>query len=251
MEEGDYCKVIMLNLSKKIWLLLVGLAIISCQVDTKRKNDYIVQGIDVSHYQKDVDWEKVAAQNLQFTFIKSTEGLEFKDSLFVKNWANSKKANLIRGAYHFFRPTLDVFTQFENFKSHTDLKIGDLPPVLDVEVYDGVTEDSLVSRVKQWLQLAEDHYKVKPILYTYQKFYNNTLLGNFDEYPLWIARYNRYFEPNLIQSEWAFWQYGNKGKLDGVEGYVDFNAYVGSLGDLKSMTIQTNYQPEEIELIAP
>ena len=241
----------MLNLSKKIWLLIACLAVFSCEVDTKRKNDYTVQGIDVSHYQKNIDWEMVATQDIYFTFIKSTEGLEFKDSLFAQNWTLSKKANLIRGAYHFFRPTLDVQTQFDNFKNNTDLKIGDLPPVLDVEVYDDVPEDTLVARAQRWLDLAEDYYQVKPILYTYQKFYNQTLQGKFDDYPLWVARYNRFFEPNLIQSEWEFWQYGNKGKLEGIEGYVDFNAFTGSMEELRSMTIQSNYQVEEIELVAP
>ena len=56
----------MLNLSKKIWLLIACLAVFSCEVDTKRKNDYTVQGIDVSHYQKNIDWEMVATQDIYF-----------------------------------------------------------------------------------------------------------------------------------------------------------------------------------------
>ena len=241
----------MLNLSKKIMLLLAALNILSCQVDTQRKNDYAVQGIDVSHYQKKVDWEKVAQQDLHFAFIKATEGLEFKDSMFVKNWAASGKADMIRGAYHFFRPSLDVNIQFENYKDHASLNIGDMPPILDVEVYDGVPEDSLVARVQRWLDLAEDYYKVKPVLYTYQKFFNKTLQGKFEGYPLWIARYNKFFEPNLLHSEWKFWQYGNKGKLEGIEGYVDFNVFTGSLDALEQMTIQDKFEQEEIELISP
>lgn len=241
----------MLNLSKTILLFLAGLSIISCQVDTKRKNDYSIQGIDVSHYQKQVDWNLVAEQKISFAFIKSTEGLEFKDSMFNKNWSLSKKANMVRGAYHFFRPTLDVNTQFENYKNHTNLMVGDMPPILDVEVYDGVSDDSLTARVQRWLTLAEDYYQVKPVLYTYQKFFNKTLQGKFNAYPLWIARYNRFFEPNLVNSEWKFWQYGNKGNLDGVEGYIDFNVFSGSLEELKDMTIQSNYEQEAIELIAP
>jgi lysozyme len=241
----------MLNLSKTILLFVAGLTIISCQVDTKRKNDYSIQGIDVSHYQKQVDWNLVAAQNISFAFIKSTEGLEFKDTMFNKNWSSSKKANMVRGAYHFFRPTLDVKTQFENYKNHTNLMVGDMPPILDVEVYDGVSDDSLTARVQRWLTLAEDYYQVKPVLYTYQKFFNKTLQGKFNTYPLWIARYNRFFEPNLVNSEWKFWQYGNKGNLDGIEGYIDFNVFSGNLEELKEMTIQSNYEQEAIELIAP
>ena len=75
--------------------------------------------------------------------------------------------------------------------------------------------------------------------------------GKFNAYPLWIARYNRFFEPNLVNSEWKFWQYGNKGNLDGVEGYIDFNVFSGSLEELKDMTIQSNYEQEAIELVAP
>ena len=234
-----------LSLSLLIWLLY------SCNGDTVRKKDFAIQGIDVSHYQKVVDWSKVADQGFQFTFMKASEGLDFKDSMFVRNWSGSKEAGMIRGAYHFFRPSLDVQEQFENFSAQVKLFPGDLAPVLDVEVEDGVPLDSLTARVNRWLLLAENHYGIRPIVYTYQNFYNKKLQGAIKGYPLWIARYNRFFEPNLTDCQWDFWQYGHRGLIEGVEGYVDLNVFVGDKGDFDKFIYEPVYNGPSDEIVAP
>ncbi|MEQ8706578.1 MAG: GH25 family lysozyme [Phaeodactylibacter sp.] len=196
---------------------------------------YEVHGIDVSHYQADIDWNVVAAQGVQFAFVKASEGMTLIDTLFCENWFELKEANIRRGAYHFFRPRTPVFEQAMNFQTTVKIESSDLPPVLDVEVLDGVSKVELVSSVLTWLYLTEIHYGVKPILYTNLKFYNKYLAGHFDEYPLWIARYSRR-EPTLACGrEWQFWQYGNRGSLEGIEGPVDFNVFQGDLHKLDSL----------------
>ena len=219
--------------------LAMMLCLASCQTDTIRRSDYAVEGIDVSHYQSTIDWDSLSMDSFQFIFMKASEGLELKDSFFLRNWKNAKHAGLIRGAYHFFRPTLDSYTQFLNFSEHVRLDSGDLPPVLDIEVYDGVDRTDILQRAKLWLQLAESHYGVKPIIYTNQRFYHKVLKGHVDDYPLWIARYNEKNSPWLgMNNEWSFWQYGNKGFVHGIEGYVDLNVFRGSLEDLKTLCIE-------------
>ena len=119
--------------------LLLGFSLFffACNEQTVRKQGFGLHGIDVSHYQKKIDWGKVAAQDVHFAFIKATEGETYKDSFFCENWASIKAAGIKRGAYHFFRPTLSAEMQATNFIEMTELGNGDIAPVLDVEVADG------------------------------------------------------------------------------------------------------------------
>lgn len=220
-------------------LLLAG-----CELPTARMSGYAVHGIDVSHYQSRIDWPEVAAQDIHFAFIKASEGMSLADSLFLTNWEAAKAAGIKRGAYHFFRPGTPVYEQLANFKMAVKLEIGDLPPVLDVEVFDeeSMPKVKLISEVLTWLYLAEIHYGVKPILYTNLKFYNKYLAGHFDEYPLWVARYSSRVPSLACGRDWQFWQYGNRGELDGIRGPVDFNIFKGSIRELDSMS----YQPRQV-----
>ncbi|MCB0518335.1 MAG: glycoside hydrolase family 25 protein [Lewinellaceae bacterium] len=222
--------------SKKRHIILLGAAILlfGCNEQTVRKEGFGVHGIDVSHYQKHIDWQAIAAQDVQFAFVKATEGETFQDTLFCKNWLEIKEAGIKRGAYHFFRPTVPAATQANNFLSWITLSNGDLAPVLDVEVVDGVSPDDLRAGIHTWLDIVENTYKIKPIIYTHQKFFNNYLAGYFTDYPIWIARYTSWRKPCLDQNhEWAFWQYGNRGRLQGINGDVDFNVFRGSLAELE------------------
>ena len=222
---------------KSYFFTITGLSFLlfGCEQETTRMPGYEVHGIDVSHYQADIDWESVAEQGIQFAFVKASEGMTLIDTLFCDNWAAMKAANIRRGAYHFFRPQTPVYEQAFNFQTAVQIEPGDLPPVLDVEVLDGVSKVKLVSSVLTWLYLSEIHYGVKPILYTNLKFYNKYLAGHFDEYPLWIARYSRRAPRPACGRDWQFWQYGNRGNLEGIEGPVDFNVFQGDMAQLDSL----------------
>lgn len=221
-------------------LLILGVLtfLTGCNERTVRKQGFEVHGIDVSHYQKDINWQKVASQNIHFAFVKATEGMTHQDTLFCQNWDGMKANGLRRGAYHFFRPTVDPIAQAQNFIDKAELEHGDLPPVLDVEVMDGVDSDILQKNVAIWLDIVENHFKVKPIIYTNQKFFNRHLADEFRNYPIWIARYNKFFEPMLRSGHgWQFWQYGNRGSLSGIHGNVDLNVFYGSSADLADLCL--------------
>lgn len=223
----------------KHWIGIVAMATLAyaCEQHTVRRYDYPVQGIDVSHHQARVDWQVIANQDIRFAFVKATEGATLCDSLFCHNWDNMKLAGIKRGAYHFFRPMISSLEQADNFTRSVNIEFGDLPPVLDVEVLDGVSKERLVNAVRTWLYYAEIRYGVKPIIYTNIKFYNKILAGHFNDYPMWIARYG-VREPTLACGRnWDFWQYGNSGKLKGIAGNVDFNVFNGSQADLEAMCL--------------
>lgn len=189
------------------------------------------QGIDVSFYQKDIQWWKL--EDIHFAFIKATEGTSISDSKFKENWDSSKQNGILRGAYHFYRPQVGAKDQFEHFKSRVQIETGDLPPVLDVEV--GCKIGLMRREVLSWLCLAEEHYGVTPIIYcTYwfqQKYFNTP---EFKKYPLWIANYVAK-DINEVTSDWHFWQHTSTGKVEGIRGPVDRNLFNGTYSSLLSL----------------
>ena len=221
--------------------ILIFLLFYSCNPITERMPDYEIHGIDVSHYQSTIHWDSIIAQDITFAFVKATEGEELTDSIYCHNWSEMKRVGIKRGAYHFFRPTLSVYKQAKNFIENVSLEPGDLPPVLDVEVDDGSSDHLAVFRIKTWLEMIEDHYNVKPIIYTNIRYYNKYIAGNLDDYPIRIARYSKSKPLLAFEKEWLFWQYGNRGRLKGIEGDVDFNVFSGTYPQLESLCLQERH----------
>src|SRR5215218_9032286 len=73
------------------------------------------RGVDVSHYQGNVDWAEVEAAGVGFAFLKATEGTTFTDRTFRRHWAALGETRILRGAYHRFRPGRDAAAQAEHF----------------------------------------------------------------------------------------------------------------------------------------
>lgn len=204
--------------------------------------DFTIHGIDVSRYQKSINWKlvkqmKVENIKLGFSFIKATEGIGFVDDMFRRNWKKSKEAGVIRGAYHYFIPYKSGKAQAENFIGTVDLLPGDMPPVLDVETVTGSNAKELKQNVKEWLQTIETTYKVKPIIYTGVDFYARYLGNDFDEYPLWAAHYQQKKEPR-ISRPWNIWQHNESGRVNGISTGVDFNAFNGDSVAFRGMLMK-------------
>lgn len=198
-----------------------------------------LEGIDVSHYQKAVDWEKVRAAGISFAFAKASQGTRTGDSTFDENWAGIAAAGLKRGAYEFYDPGLSPAQQASNFSGRVTLVSGDLPPVVDIETMGKSAEDkaALSTDLKTYLDHLEKAYGVKPIIYTSHAFWNAHMTADFGEYPLWIAQYDG--EPHIPGgwSGYTFWQYSPKGAVDGVHGEVDRNRFNGSMKELEALAV--------------
>ncbi|MBL7703679.1 MAG: glycoside hydrolase family 25 protein [Ferruginibacter sp.] len=200
---------------------------------------YAIHGIDVSRYQHNIDWKAVQAMEdkkvkIGFAFIKATEGLGRVDNGFRKNWFNAKEARVPRGAYHFFVSSKSGKAQAENFIETVKLSTGDLPPVLDIETANGASVADIQQRAKDWLVMVEKYYKVKPIIYTNVVFYENFLDGKFDDYPLWVAHYYVKDKPR-IKRRWTLWQHNEKGRVNGIDAFVDFNVFNGDSAAFKKL----------------
>ncbi len=222
-----------------------------------------VPGIDVSYWNSGIDWPKVRATGQRYVFAKATEGDFYADPTFAANWSGAKAAGLLRGAYHFFRANVDGKKQAKKFIDYikTTKDNGELPHVLDLETHDGQSNSRIIARAKDWLDDVEAAFGRKPIIYSGQYF----LQDHFSEagggppkwakdYPLWLAQYpNTYVDgqqPFLPRGwfAWTFWQYSEKGRLNGINANVDLNVFNGTLEELYKFAgaqITTQPTPEE------
>ncbi|MCM1261295.1 MAG: glycoside hydrolase family 25 protein [Butyrivibrio sp.] len=206
---------------------------------------YPVRGIDVSHYQGDIDWEKIESQGVNFAFIKATEGSSHVDECFSDNWQEASKTNIMIGAYHFFSFDSDAKTQAELFINTVgDLK-GKITPVIDIEYYGDKNEnppdkEQTVEHIRKMLLILEEEYGTKPIIYTTYKVYKRYIKEEFEDYPLWIR--NVYYPPFVdMGNRWTLWQYTDTEQLDGYNGdeeYIDMNVFNGSKEELEKLIIQ-------------
>jgi lysozyme len=209
------------------------------QVLEKHKGKAI--GLDVSEYQGKIDWELVESIEgdypIEFVFIRATAGNDREDEQFDENWLGAKKRKMIRGAYHYYRPNENSLEQAKLFIKTVRLRKGDLPPVLDIEkLPKGQSLDSLKIGLRRWLKAVEAHYKVKPIIYTGEKYYDDFLKEDFSDYLFWIANYNFYREK--IEGDWLFWQFTEKASVSGIKGSVDINIFNGDVEQLGFITME-------------
>lgn len=198
-------------------------------------------GFDVSHYQYDIEWKEIDSLYNQFAvdyvFIRSTMGIDGVDLKFDYNWRKAKSRLLVRGAYHYYRPDENSTVQAKNFINNTPLETGDFFPVLDIEeLPKEQSVEKLREGLQNWLNIVEAHYGVKPIIYSGAHYYNNHLKEYFPEYKIWIAKYSLFSEK--MNDDWHFWQFTDKGTVNGVPTKVDLNIFKGSRYDLKQFVIQ-------------
>ena len=202
---------------------------------------YKVHGIDISHYQGNVNWKMLEQTRqgqfpIQFIFMKATEGGDYLDKRFVANFDSAKAHGFIRGAYHFYNPKTDANKQADFFINTVKLEPGDLPPVLDIETK-GKDIEKLQADLKLWLRRVENHYGVKPIIYASYKFKTKYLNDSvFNSYPYWIAHY--YVDSVQYKGDWKFWQHTDVGTLPGIEEQVDLNIFNGGLEGLNALRIK-------------
>lgn len=199
---------------------------------TKAPLIYTMHGIDVSHHNGKINWQKVSEirfnddKKIEFAFIKASEGRTLDDKSFEKNWINAKKEGVCRGAYHYYIPWLDPEPQANLFIRKVTLKPGDLAPVLDIEENSKRPDKKIIADIGTWLRLIENHYGIKPIIYTNHSFYKKFIEGHYDNYPLWIADYSSQNLRKYTKNTPVMWQYSKSGNIEGIEEEVDLNVYL-------------------------
>ncbi len=194
-----------------------------------------VQGIDVSYWQGDIDWDAARDAGVRFTFIKATEGGDHLDPKFLQNWNAAKRAGVARGAYHFIYWCRPANEQALWFMLNVPADADALPPVLDVEWNSHsktcpgkVDRETAIEKIKIMLDAMEAHTGKRPIIYTDPKFHHEVLEGEFTDYHFWLRSVAT--EPDAVYRDrsWSFWQFTTTGKVPGVASKVDRNSFNGT-----------------------
>ncbi len=184
----------------------------------------MIKGIDVSRYQGQIDWKRVAASGVKFAFCKATQARSYTDPMFRPNWHGAKGAGILIGAYHYFTPTLDATAQAQNYCGVVGDIRGHLPPVIDVEDSGKLSVAQYQNSIRAWLDYVGANYNCTPIIYANLDYIRRFELQKaFPDNPFWVARYSSK-EPPV---PWTFWQYSSSGRVDGINGNVDLNWFRG------------------------
>lgn len=224
------------NLLLTILILLIFLAAIILAIEPNFTNWHItsipdkktnLEGIDISNHQGNIIWKDIDQNQVNFAFIKATEGTTFTDKSFLKNWNESQEAGFLRGAYHYFTITSDGKKQAEHFINTVPKERNTLPPVIDIEEV-AENQAKLIVELREYANTIENHYGVKPIFYVNKQTYELYIRDNFKDYIIWYAVYGS--EPPI--DTWTIWQYTDSGSSKGIEGPVDFNIFKGGKEDI-------------------
>lgn len=209
-----------------------------------------VYGIDISLYQKAVDWKQIRKDTtlpvpIHFCIIKATQGLK-KDPYFTHNWNGAHQTSDMVGAYHFFTFRDDPKKQAQNYIEMVPLTQGHIRPVVDIETIchkkvctetGGYSAEELRERLRIFLFTIESHFQCKAIIYSNNSYFKKYLKGHFPDNHFWIAEYSK--KEHLAQlkeaagltsqkQEILCWQYSGSGRVTGITGDVDLNYLPGN-----------------------
>lgn len=196
-----------------------------------------VPGIDVSHYQGQVDWAQVKNSGIAFAFAKATQSTDYVDPNFETNWQGMGAAGVLRGAYHFFDVSADPVAQAEHFLSVAKPGPGDLPPVIDIEEKPS-DPSATMAALHTCLETLKQRVGVDPFIYTSEGYWNSYFDDSFGAYPLWVAEYG-VSQPKHVNGwgYWTIWQHSQTGKVPGISGNVDLDTFNGGLDQLERFQI--------------
>ena len=193
---------------------------------------YPIRGLDVSHHQGAIDWPVVAADpGLRFVWIKATEGGDWTDPRFAENWEGARAAGLAVGAYHYFTLCRSGADQAAHFLATVPPLEETLPAALDLE-HDGncaarPPTGPLLTEIDVFLDAVERAHGRRPVVYTTREFHRRHLQGALRDHPLWIR--DVILAPGAIDGRpWTVWQHLSRGRVAGIEGFVDRNVFAGS-----------------------
>jgi len=196
-------------------------------------------GVDLSHWNHDVDFKKVKESGISFAILKATEGSNFIDDYLGKNYTGCKQNDIGIGLYHFMRAetTEEAKKEADYFIDVLDNLGGisaiNIPPALDIE-HDTPLPRGLVTAIaKTWLERIENYYGVTPMLYSYPWYIDTYLDSSLDKYPLWLASYGNDSPKDMGGwNQWEFLQVSDCGNVPGIVGNVDINEFRGTESDL-------------------
>ena len=211
-----------------------------------------VPGIDVSMYQRRIDWRQVGATRLRFAILRASLGNTYVDARYRRNLHGASAHGLVVGAYHYAKPSpapWDAGAEANHFLRVARNAPGDVVPVLDIEETGGLGRRQLWRWTKQWLTRVRERTGLRAMIYTASSFWTHSM-GNTSwfarhGYPHWVAHW--YVRRPDVPGRgwggtgWTVWQWSASGRVPGIPGPVDLDWFAGrdlSAGTIGAVTVR-------------
>lgn len=224
-------------------LILSSLSLAAPAADLEKRAT--VQGFDISNYQPTVNFQGAYNSGARFVIIKATEGTTYTSPSFSKHYSGATAASLIRGGYHFARPSSSAgSTQANFFLAHGGGWSADgrtLPGMLDIEYNPsgatcyGLSASAMVSWIRSFVDTYHGATGRWPMIYSTNDWWR-TCTGNSAAFsttcPLVLARYSS-SGPGTIPGGWPYqtiWQNSDSYAYGG-----DSDIFNGGITNLKKL----------------
>ncbi len=190
-------------------------------------------GIDVSKWNKEIDWDKVKDAGIEFAIIRvgyrgSVTGSLVEDPYFEANMKGAAASGIPTGIYFFTQAVNEVEAVEEAsavLKMIRNYNVS-YPIFIDTEGAggngraDGLDPETRTLVCEAFCRTIENA-QYEAGVYASRNWYNNNLYADrLENYCIWLAEYR---SAPLYQGYYHMWQYTSKGKVDGIEGNVDMN----------------------------
>lgn len=220
----------------------------------------IRSGIDVSHHQGVIDWKKVAADGIEFAFVRvagrgyGTAGNLFEDALYKINLEQARAAGLDVGVYIYSQATTQKEARDEAAYILERIKGYDinLPVVFDYEYYAGGRLSKAKLTNKQRTDICRAFCEAvkfagyEPMIYANKSMLKDDLNAAVlsADYKIWLAHYTTATD---YQGEYTFWQHTSQGSVNGINGNVDMNYHYVEpglrIGEITESSVSMEWTP--------
>ncbi len=235
-------------------------------------NKIIRHGIDVSKYQKDVDWAKAKADGVEFAIVRvgyrgyGAEGNMATDNYAVQNIKNAYNAGVKVGVYFFSQAITKTEAKEEAQYTHNFLKNNNLqkyitlPVFIDYEysptgtsgrLYDAHLSDAQRQGICDKFATTIQEYGYEPGVYANYAMLTDDMQpaasSSYSDICYWIARYNT---ATHYANKYSFWQYSSQGVVDGITvNTVDCNFWYDNRKNINDGSVTINI-PEECDYVS-
>ena len=223
----------------------------------------MLPGINISRWQRKIDWPEVKRSGVKFAFIHATEFPEKTTRLSIdtqleNNIQGSIDNGVYWGAIHRFCTHIDPVLQAKVFCRSIGSS-SSLPPVIELR-NSSIKGERLNYKVRLFAETVEEIIGKKPIIFTDEGFWRGSMcnekVSHSDwarKYPLWISQFASLW-PSAVYpwAAWEFWQHTDRGRIPGIETDVSMIWFNGSEKELKEQFMDEisieSYSAEKISI---
>lgn len=221
---------------KRLFLFMsLMLFLLGCSVDVSAlppASGGQQEGIDVSQWQGNIDFEQVAAAGIRVVYIRSSMGSGYVDPYFEQNYQRARAAGLQVGFYHYVtaRTGSQARYQAQFFVNTVRGKEFECCLAMDFEDLIGLSSEEANQIGLSFIQAVEKFSGKGAVVYSDTSNASSVFGGALTAYPLWAAEYG-VSEPSssVNWSAWAGWQYSDQGQIPGISGFVDRDVFTDAM----------------------